>query len=649
MVTPGNQTSSVAFDDATHTYAVGSVGRSGVAVTGAYDARGRSTSTGVIPREESETVLLARTYDELDRLSTVTVSPASALGIMASFSYTDAGRLTEVTDPLDRTRTIDYDGAGRVTGTTSALGIRAAVVYDALGRVERTLAPALGAEATVTASSVAYDGLGRVESTTYHDTSGTPYATITPAYDVASRVTGTTLTGQVNGDIELAYDDLDRVTTSISNGPAGTARADIIYNTASQPTRTTYNAFDNMWIVRATYAKTMEQRTLTASDVTWNFGYGEGGALTTAVSNTSLLTRSFDVSGRLTVLRGGRKEFGTFYGLYSSRLSYDSRDRISGVAYAGDYGHTYADTYTYDPAGRLATWTRTGTDATTATYAWDAACNLTSTTQGGTTTTFVSDADDRLTTATTSSNVTTYTHDLYGRRTSAASADSTATYTWNPLGQLTSVATPQATATYSYGISGMREKAVVTQGGTTRTTESVWDGMRLAAERDGDGTLYRCIYAPDGTPLALTKGYGESAVTYAYHCDAQGSVVALTNPAGTVVARYRYDAFGRVTHADGADAALTARNPLRYRAYHNDAATGLYYLPARYYDPATARFLSPDPAPPSAGDPLSLNAYAYCVGDPVNSWDPTGAVTDGEAGAWDHSLSQSLRPATMKN
>ena len=68
--------------------------------------------------------------------------------------------------------------------------------------------------------------------------------------------------------------------------------------------------------------------------------------------------------------------------------------------------------------------------------------------------------------------------------------------------------------------------------------------------------LYRYIYAPDGTPLALTKGYGEAAVTYSYHCDAHGSVVALTNPAGSVVVRYRYAAFGRVTYAAGSDAAI---------------------------------------------------------------------------------------------
>jgi RHS repeat-associated protein len=310
-------------------------------------------------------------------------------------------------------------------------------------------------------------------------------------------------------------------------------------------------------------------------------------------------------------------------GVFDSRLSYDNRDRIASVQLSGM--ELYTDTYTYDPAGRLASWGRTGEGATSATYTWDAACNLTGKTQGGVTTTFASDADNRLTTATTGPSVTTYTHDLFGRRTSAVSPSGTTWYGWNPLGQLTSVSTPQGTSVYSYGATGMREKAVVTSGGTTKETESIWDGMRLAAERDKDGTLWRYIYAPDGTPLAVTKGYYPTAVTYAYHTDAAGSVTALTDPAGTVVASYRYDAFGAVTYTGGTDHALAARNPLRYRGYYLDAATGLYYLPARYYDPATARFLSQDPAPPVAVDPSTLNAYTYCIGDPVNLLDPDGA------------------------
>jgi len=58
---------------------------------------------------------------------------------------------------------------------------------------------------------------------------------------------------------------------------------------------------------------------------------------------------------------------------------------------------------------------------------------------------------------------------------------------------------------------------------------------------------------------------------------------------------------------------LVERNPLRYRGYYFDTATGMYYLPARYYDPESARFLSVDPAPPEAGDPVSINKYVYCV------------------------------------
>ncbi|MBN2848467.1 MAG: RHS repeat-associated core domain-containing protein, partial [Coriobacteriia bacterium] len=159
-----------------------------------------------------------------------------------------------------------------------------------------------------------------------------------------------------------------------------------------------------------------------------------------------------------------------------------------------------------------------------------------------------------------------------------------------------------------------------------------WEGGRLSSERDSDGTLYRYVFAPDGTPLALERTTpGAPAEVLSYHTDAQGSVVAITDPTGSIVASYRYDAFGAVTSATGSDP-IAARNPLRYRAYYHDTSTGLYCLPARYYDPATARFLSQDPAPPVAGDPLSLNRYTYCAGDPVNFTDPDGARHEAGSG-----------------
>jgi hypothetical protein len=44
-----------------------------------------------------------------------------------------------------------------------------------------------------------------------------------------------------------------------------------------------------------------------------------------------------------------------------------------------------------------------------------------------------------------------------------------------------------------------------------------------------------------------------------------------------------------------------------------------FYLRDRYYDPATARFLTRDPL-----DALTRSAYGYAVDDPANHADPTG-------------------------
>jgi RHS repeat-associated protein len=51
--------------------------------------------------------------------------------------------------------------------------------------------------------------------------------------------------------------------------------------------------------------------------------------------------------------------------------------------------------------------------------------------------------------------------------------------------------------------------------------------------------------------------------------------------------------------------------------------TGLTYLNARYYDPATSRFISPDPLM-NPGDPKTLDPYRYADNNPVVFTDATG-------------------------
>jgi len=45
---------------------------------------------------------------------------------------------------------------------------------------------------------------------------------------------------------------------------------------------------------------------------------------------------------------------------------------------------------------------------------------------------------------------------------------------------------------------------------------------------------------------------------------------------------------------------------------------------ARYYNPATGRFMSRDPENGKAKDPKTLHKYLYASGDPVNRIDPSG-------------------------
>ncbi len=50
---------------------------------------------------------------------------------------------------------------------------------------------------------------------------------------------------------------------------------------------------------------------------------------------------------------------------------------------------------------------------------------------------------------------------------------------------------------------------------------------------------------------------------------------------------------------------------------------GLVQLGVRRHDPYTGRFLQQDPWLGLLYAPLTLNAYAYCLNDPVNAVNPT--------------------------
>jgi RHS repeat-associated protein len=96
----------------------------------------------------------------------------------------------------------------------------------------------------------------------------------------------------------------------------------------------------------------------------------------------------------------------------------------------------------------------------------------------------------------------------------------------------------------------------------------------------------------------------------------------MVDAAGGVADTLRYDAFGALVSQSGATAATH-----RFAGEVADPESGLVYLRARYYDPATGTFLSRDPLQGDVDNPLSRNRYAYALDNPVNRRDPTGQET----------------------
>ena len=107
-------------------------------------------------------------------------------------------------------------------------------------------------------------------------------------------------------------------------------------------------------------------------------------------------------------------------------------------------------------------------------------------------------------------------------------------------------------------------------------------------------------------------------------------MIGIMNSSRQVIAKYRYDAWGKLismTDASGAalgENTIGARNPLRYRGYIYDSETGFYYLQSRYYDPVVHRFINADEQLNEKDGMLGYNMYAYCNNNPVIHADTDG-------------------------
>ncbi|MBN1875096.1 MAG: RHS repeat-associated core domain-containing protein [Anaerolineae bacterium] len=101
--------------------------------------------------------------------------------------------------------------------------------------------------------------------------------------------------------------------------------------------------------------------------------------------------------------------------------------------------------------------------------------------------------------------------------------------------------------------------------------------------------------------------------------DALGSVRQWTNARGAGNDPQSYDPFGVPLPQP-----TTPASPFGYTGEWTDAATGLQYLRARWYDPATGRFTQVDPFPGVLSLPGTQQPYSYGLNNPLIYTDPSG-------------------------
>ena len=266
--------------------------------------------------------------------------------------------------------------------------------------------------------------------------------------------------------------------------------------------------------------------------------------------------------------------------------------RASRIVYASGIDHF---SYSYDGLERLTAGTTTNPES----FTLDPVSNIASRT--GPTATYTYDTANRL----TGDGTQTFTWNTADRLTNRG-AD---TFGYDPLDRMTSSTVAATARTYTYNGDGLLKSR--TQGAST--TQFLWDPSSSPSRLLMQGSD-KLVYGLG--PLWVVKADG---TTSSFARDGGKSVRAEVNGSGTVTASFRYRAYGAISQSSGA----STPTYLGYAGQLQDPS-GLLYMRARWYDPATGRFTTRDPGAIAPVQPAALNSFGYAYANPLLLSDPTG-------------------------
>lgn len=598
--------------------------------TKTYDALGDVTATTAYNSSGVKQWGTSATYDAMGHDLTST----DALTYVTSYSYDDTGLLTGETQPVTSSSSISvsygYDLAGHKTRYTDGRSNNWYWTYDTLGKTDTAIVPATSSYPSSTATNITtsytYDADGQVATKTLPGGVAQTYT-----YDGNGDVNSETGTG---ADATTAA----RVFSYDGDGNVLTAQTctDTTCGTVNTTETFTYNSEGELWTAAGTAGTTTntynaDGQLATRADAagTTTYTYDTARRLSTLADPATAVTDTYTyntLSQPYTITYGSGGDVRTYSYDASHRLTKDALATSGGTAVAAiSYGYDAAgqvtsktdlagtaNTYTYDQAGRLHTWS----DGTTSTqYGYDGASNRTSVAKttiatSAVTSNLTNTYDNRNELTSTADSVastsTAFTYTARGTRASAG----TSGYTFDAYGQQIIA----GANTYTYDAAG---RATTVTNPTTTALKYSGAGNTLAS--DGTNTY---THDTNDQPVAVS----ESGTGYALWTDIHTDVAAVFAPAGTALSGVKtYDPAGTALTSTGTTTTLG----IGYQSGYTDTSTGDVNMAARWYSPTAGQFTSQDTITTSATpDTANGNLYGYADASPLNYADPSGHGLD---------------------
>jgi len=382
------------------------------------------------------------------------------------------------------------------------------------------------------------------------------------------------------------------------------------------------------------------------------YGNGANGAFQMVTSDLE----HYDSFGRLTTCH--YRKGGDCSGLVLLKYKYDDASNITwryDHKMQADHSKNWSQKYTYDTLHRLAqaeqgevggTWPSSPTlSEISHTWTWDdfqangpeldKLGNWLNFDHAGTTDARTHDLANEITARTTGGNSRIISYDVAGNlHTLQDETGNTGwRYTYDYRNRLIKVESTEditgdpelvdwdPVATYAYDALNRRVKKHLTSGNDIMYT---YDGWRCIEESEDVGgqwvAMRQYVYGAQYLDeLVARDDLGASPETYFFLQDTNCNVIALYKlSAASIVERYWYEPYGKVTFADGdgGNQGSPINEVLLFQGQRRDPETGLYYFKNRYYSPGLGRFLQRDPIHSGMND--------YDIGNPVSSTDPLG-------------------------